>query len=115
MKLLRTKSMIRYSPPKGTAGLARSRVRGKSRSPAPPASKTPSVSLIAVQPNFRPDSCPEIPYQGQKAPTPIPANPPGTLNLQTLPRGEEYHSLLNPAAPLTLSKIAAQRQNRSRR
>src|SRR5208337_659906 len=28
MKLLRTKSMIRYLPPKGTAGLARSRVRG---------------------------------------------------------------------------------------
>jgi hypothetical protein len=32
----------------GTAGLARSRVRGKSRSPAPPASKTPSVSLISL-------------------------------------------------------------------
>src|SRR5271157_1392199 len=33
-------------PPKVTAGLARSRVRGYSRSPAPPASKTPRVSLI---------------------------------------------------------------------
>src|ERR1700722_1670121 len=39
-------SMMRYWPAKGTAGFARSRVRGKSRSPAPPASKTPNVSLI---------------------------------------------------------------------
>src|SRR5271154_5686758 len=33
-------------PPKVTSGLARSRVSGKSRSPAPPASKTPRVSFI---------------------------------------------------------------------
>src|SRR5262249_35893746 len=33
-------------PPKLTAGLARSRVRGYKRSPAPPASNTPNVSLI---------------------------------------------------------------------
>src|SRR5258708_1280245 len=37
MKLLMTKSMIRYRPPNGTAGLARSRVSGYSRSPIPPA------------------------------------------------------------------------------
>ncbi len=36
-RLERTKSMIRYRPPKGTAGLARSRVRGSSRRPSPPA------------------------------------------------------------------------------
>src|SRR6202795_1544910 len=41
MKLLRTKSTIRYLPPKGTAGLARSRVRGKRRVPLPPASTMP--------------------------------------------------------------------------
>ncbi len=35
-------------PPKGTAGLARSRVSGKRRSPAPPASRTPSVSFIVM-------------------------------------------------------------------
>src|SRR5579859_2008760 len=33
-------------PPKVTAGLARSRVSGYRRSPAPPASNTPSVSFI---------------------------------------------------------------------
>src|SRR5579859_826803 len=42
-KLLRTKSTMRYLPPKGTAGLARSRVRGKSRVPLPPASTMPST------------------------------------------------------------------------
>jgi hypothetical protein len=42
--------MMRYWPAKGTAGLARSRVRGNSLSPAPPASKTPSVSLITRTP-----------------------------------------------------------------
>src|SRR5207248_583101 len=33
-------------PPKVTAGLARSRVSGYSRSPAPPASSTPNVSFM---------------------------------------------------------------------
>src|ERR1700733_4807103 len=46
MQLERVMSMMRYCPAKGTAGFARSRVRGKRRSPAPPASNTPSVSLI---------------------------------------------------------------------
>ncbi len=41
-------SIIRYVPAKGTAGLARSRVRGKRRSPAPPARSTPSVSFIVM-------------------------------------------------------------------
>src|SRR2546425_4205556 len=36
MQLLRVKSMIRYLPPKGTAGLARSAVNGWRRSPRPP-------------------------------------------------------------------------------
>ncbi len=36
MQLLRVKSMIRYLPPKGTAGLARSAVSGWRRSPRPP-------------------------------------------------------------------------------
>src|SRR5579864_8383085 len=39
-------SMMRYTPPKGTAGLARSRVNGQSRSPWPPASSTPSTLRI---------------------------------------------------------------------
>src|SRR5580698_7695981 len=46
MQLERVMSMMRYCPAKGTAGFARSRVRGKRRSPAPPASNTPRVSLI---------------------------------------------------------------------
>src|ERR1700733_8247195 len=50
MQLERVMSMMRYWPAKGTAGLARSRVRGKSRSPAPPASRTPSVSLMVLLP-----------------------------------------------------------------
>src|SRR5271156_2174589 len=50
MQLERVMSMMRYWPAKGTAGLARSRGRGKSRSPAPPASNTPSVSLIVQNP-----------------------------------------------------------------
>src|ERR1700683_647036 len=50
MQLERVMSMMRYWPAKGTAGFARSRVKGKSRSPAPPASKTPSVSLIVQLP-----------------------------------------------------------------
>src|SRR5262252_1809793 len=40
-KLLSTKSMMRYLPPKGTAGLARSRVSGKRRVPLPPARTMP--------------------------------------------------------------------------
>src|ERR1700734_441143 len=43
MKLLSTKSMMRYLPPKGTAGLARSLVNGYSRVPFPPASTIPST------------------------------------------------------------------------
>ncbi len=38
MQLLSVKSMIRYGPPKYTAGFARSLVNGYRRSPAPPAS-----------------------------------------------------------------------------
>src|SRR5215469_4775862 len=44
-------SMIRYTAPNGTAGLARSRVSGHSRSPCPPASSTtiaPRMSCIVV-------------------------------------------------------------------
>src|SRR5439155_12855498 len=37
MQLLSAKSMMRYGPPKCTAGFARSLVSGKRRSPAPPA------------------------------------------------------------------------------
>src|SRR5271154_1191300 len=37
MRLLRTKSTMRYFPPKGTDGLERSRVRGNKRLPLPPA------------------------------------------------------------------------------
>ena len=36
-KFDKTKSIKRYEPPKGTAGLARSAVKGKSRFPSPPA------------------------------------------------------------------------------
>src|SRR5215831_13875002 len=36
-QLLRVKSMMRYRPPKGTAGLALSAVNGCRREPAPPA------------------------------------------------------------------------------
>src|SRR5260370_33133522 len=53
MQLERVMSMMRYWPAKGTAGFARSRVRGKSRSPAPPARRTPSVSLIIRQPQYQ--------------------------------------------------------------
>src|ERR1017187_6467097 len=45
MKLLSTKSMMRYLPPKGTAGLARSLVRGQSRVPLPPARTMPSTRI----------------------------------------------------------------------
>jgi hypothetical protein len=37
------KSISRYTPPNGTAGLARSSVSGASRVPAPPASTIPST------------------------------------------------------------------------
>jgi hypothetical protein len=45
-QLLSVKSMIRYSPPKGTAGLARSRVSGSRRVPLPPARITAKVFFI---------------------------------------------------------------------
>ena len=57
MKLLRTKSMIRYLPPKGTAGLARSRVRGNSRVPLPPASTTPNTRMYKVLSTVKTGSC----------------------------------------------------------
>src|ERR1700683_379490 len=51
MKLLRTKSMMRYLPPKGTAGFARSLVSGYNRVPFPPASTIPNTrSRIGFQP-----------------------------------------------------------------
>src|SRR5205807_1640648 len=43
MKLLSTKSAIRYLLPNGTAGLLRSVVSGKSRSPLPPARMRPRM------------------------------------------------------------------------
>src|SRR2546428_143818 len=43
MKLLRTKSMMRYLPPNGTAGLARSLGKGENRGPLPPAGTIPST------------------------------------------------------------------------
>src|SRR5215831_9215581 len=46
-RLESTKSMMRYLPPNGTAGLARSRVRGWSLVPCPPAITNASV-LICV-------------------------------------------------------------------
>src|ERR1700685_717356 len=53
MKLLSTKSIMRYLPPKGTAGLARSLVSGYSRVPFPPASTIPSTrSRIGCQPIY---------------------------------------------------------------
>src|SRR4029077_8076394 len=39
----RVTSIIRYTPPNGTARLARSRVSGQSRSPCPPARSTPNA------------------------------------------------------------------------
>src|SRR5688500_1708060 len=51
MSLLRqfesVKSMMRYAPPNGTAGLARSRVSGSSREPFPPARMTVSTPRMA--------------------------------------------------------------------
>src|ERR1035437_379064 len=45
MKLLNTKSIIRYLPPKGTAGLARSLVSGPNRIPLPPARTMPNTRI----------------------------------------------------------------------
>ena len=45
-QLLRVKSMIRYLPAKGTAGLARTDDRIESRSPSPPARITAIVGFI---------------------------------------------------------------------
>src|SRR5580704_6110847 len=42
------KSISRYSPPKGTAGLARSAVSGLRRVPAPPASTIPSTDDCGI-------------------------------------------------------------------
>jgi hypothetical protein len=42
-RLLRTKSTIRYRPPKGTEGLDRNTVKGKSLSPFPPAKTKASI------------------------------------------------------------------------
>src|SRR5437667_7300890 len=47
MQLESVTSMIRYTPPKGTAGLARSRVSGQRRSPWPPARSTTMASRIS--------------------------------------------------------------------
>src|SRR5882724_9478490 len=47
MQLESVMSMMRYSPPKGTAGLARSRVSGHRRSPWPPARSTPMASRMS--------------------------------------------------------------------
>src|SRR6478672_10721529 len=48
MQLLNAKSMIRYGPPKNTAGLARSFVSGYRRSPAPPARTMTMVSSTSA-------------------------------------------------------------------
>src|SRR5712692_1416709 len=48
MQLLSAKSMMRYGPPKYTAGLARSFVSGYSRSPAPPASTITRLSSTSA-------------------------------------------------------------------
>src|SRR5581483_2090256 len=45
IKLLSTKSMMRYLPPKGTAGFARSLVSGESRVPLPPARTIPKTRM----------------------------------------------------------------------
>jgi hypothetical protein len=48
MQLLSVKSMIRYGPPKYTAGFARSFVRGYRRSPTPPASRMTRISSSSM-------------------------------------------------------------------
>ncbi len=50
-QLLSVKSIIRYFPPKGTAGLARCSVRGERRSPLPPASIIVKILFIAANCN----------------------------------------------------------------
>src|SRR4051812_38360005 len=56
-----TKSMMRYRPPNGTAGFARSRVSGESREPLPPAMikaryrRCPSMLCVIARPLYRPD------------------------------------------------------------
>src|ERR1035437_5151964 len=66
MKLLRTKSMIRYLPPKGTAGLARSRVRGKSRVPLPPARTMPNTRRWNAPCAAKANSRSEILFSGNR-------------------------------------------------
>jgi hypothetical protein len=51
-QLDRAKSTIRYIPPNGTAGLARSRVSGSSRAPRPPASRM-LKTLSTLKRSFR--------------------------------------------------------------
>src|SRR6266849_8846922 len=68
MKLLSTKSTTRYLPPKGTAGLARSLVSGKSRVPLPPARTIPSTrSLMSMHLRAAGDPSPCSPALGQVA------------------------------------------------
>jgi hypothetical protein len=50
IRLLKTKSTIRYLPPKGTDGFERKAVRGKSLSPFPPASTNARVFGYAITP-----------------------------------------------------------------
>src|SRR5580704_16749180 len=52
------KSISRYSPPNGTAGLARSAVSGASRLPAPPASTMASTLESAAISHLRGPACP---------------------------------------------------------
>src|SRR5947208_4818862 len=55
MKLLSTKSAMRYLLPNGTAGLLRSVVSGKSRSPLPPARMRPRMrGSVTRSPRVRP-------------------------------------------------------------
>src|SRR5579871_2286439 len=56
MQLDSVKSTMRYRPPKGTAGLARSRVKGSSRVPLPPARikvNTSRTSKVSKKTNHR--------------------------------------------------------------
>src|SRR5258708_690745 len=68
MKLLSTKSMIRYLPPKGTAGFARSRVSGKRRVPLPPASTIPSTRGCKAACAAKAGSRSEFLFSGTPAP-----------------------------------------------
>src|SRR5712671_5255735 len=51
-QLLSVKSMMRYRPPKGTAGLARSAVNGCRREPIPPARIT-LITLSCMSPSIQ--------------------------------------------------------------